>query len=79
MKVSNYAGQKVSDAKPKIKADMIAQGLAYNYAEPDKKVISRSGCECVCAIADQWYLKYGESEWQCIVRNHVENVLELYC
>lgn len=78
MRVGTHAGEKVSDAKPKIKAEMIEAGLAYNYAEPDKRVVSRSGCECVCALADQWYLKYGEPEWQSIVRNHINNTIELY-
>lgn len=78
MRVGPHSGEKVSDAKPKIKAEMIAAGTAYNYAEPDKRVVSRSGNECVVALADQWYLKYGEPEWQSIVRQHVENTIELY-
>lgn len=45
MRVGEYSGMKVSEAKPKIKNDMINAGLAYNYAEPDKKVVSRSGNE----------------------------------
>lgn len=28
------------------------------------QVISRSGDECVVALTDQWYLTYGEDEWQ---------------
>ena len=28
------------------------------------QVISRSGDECVVALADQWYMTYGETEWQ---------------
>uniref|UniRef100_A0A0K0DF01 leucine--tRNA ligase n=1 Tax=Angiostrongylus cantonensis TaxID=6313 RepID=A0A0K0DF01_ANGCA len=34
------------------------------YVEPEKKVISRSGDECVVALCDQWYLNYGEQEWK---------------
>jgi leucyl-tRNA synthetase len=26
--------------------------------------MSRSGDECVVALTDQWYLTYGEEEWQ---------------
>jgi hypothetical protein len=26
--------------------------------------MSRSGDECVVALTDQWYLVYGEAEWQ---------------
>ena len=78
MRVGSHAGEKVAEAKPKIKAEMIAAGQAYNYAEPDKRVVSRSGNECVVALADQWYLKYGEPEWQGVVRGHVESTLECY-
>ena len=28
------------------------------------QVVSRSGEDCVVALTDQWYLKYGEPEWQ---------------
>jgi leucyl-tRNA synthetase len=28
------------------------------------QVISRSGDECVVALTDQWYMTYGETEWQ---------------
>lgn len=61
-----------------IRAEMIAAGLAYPYAEPEKRVVSRSGNECVVALADQWYLKYGEPEWQAQVRDHVQSTMELY-
>lgn len=55
---------KVADAKPKVQADLIAEGLADKYVEPEKKIISRSGDECVVALCDQWYLNYGEKEWK---------------
>lgn len=78
MRVGAHAGQPVSVAKPIIKQEMINAGLAYAYSEPDRRVVSRSGNECVCAIADQWYLKYGEEKWQELVRKHVETSLETY-
>lgn len=34
--------------------------------------------QCVVAYADQWYLKYGEPEWQAQIRSHVEKKLETY-
>ena len=55
---------KVADAKPKVQADLIDEGLADKYVEPEKKIISRSGDECVVALCDQWYLNYGEKEWK---------------
>jgi leucyl-tRNA synthetase len=32
----------------------------------------------VVALADQWYLKYGEPEWQSTIRTHIEKSLECY-
>lgn len=43
MKVGKYAGKKVFDVKNNIKQDMIADGEACQYYEPDAKVISRGG------------------------------------
>jgi hypothetical protein len=40
-------------------------------------VISRSGDECVVALTDQWYLTYGEEEWQRITLQALE-ALETY-
>ncbi|KAI3840765.1 hypothetical protein MKX03_006501 [Papaver bracteatum] len=37
---------------------------AVSYSEPEKKVMSRSGNECVVALTDQWYITYGEQEWR---------------
>jgi len=54
----------VKTAKPKVKADLIAVGVAFRYSEPEKEVISRSGDKCVVCRSEQWNLKYGESEWQ---------------
>ncbi|KAK9123081.1 hypothetical protein Sjap_012683 [Stephania japonica] len=37
---------------------------AVMYSVPEKKVMSRSGDECVVALTDQWYITYGEQEWR---------------
>jgi leucyl-tRNA synthetase len=71
MKVGPYAGQKVSDAKPKIKDEMIAAGQAHLYFEPEARVVSRTNDECVVAATDQWYLAYGEESWTQAVRDHI--------
>ncbi len=71
MKVGPYAGQKVSEAKPKIKDEMIAAGQAHLYFEPESRVMSRTNDECVVAATDQWYLAYGEESWSEAVKNHV--------
>lgn len=64
MRTGKYAGQKTADAKKLIQTDLIEEGLAKKYMEPEKKVISRSGEECVVALCDQWYLNYGDAEWK---------------
>eukprot|EP00771_Trimastix_marina_P000333 gnl/Trimastix_PCT/1353.p1 GENE.gnl/Trimastix_PCT/1353~~gnl/Trimastix_PCT/1353.p1 ORF type:complete len:939 (+),score=369.15 gnl/Trimastix_PCT/1353:128-2944(+) len=62
--VGPYAGQKVQQVKVIIRDEMLEQGLAMLYSEPENLVISRSGCECVVCLADQWYITYGEDQWK---------------
>jgi leucyl-tRNA synthetase len=64
MIVSEYNGRKVQDAKPLIKKKLLEEGSAVLYSEPEKKVMSRSGDECIVALTDQWYITYGEAEWK---------------
>ncbi len=54
----------VADVKNVIKQELLDEGVAILYSEPDKQVISRSGDECVVALTDQWYLTYGEDHWK---------------
>ncbi|KAF9529079.1 hypothetical protein CPB83DRAFT_893789 [Crepidotus variabilis] len=72
MLVGAYKGLSVQEAKVKVRDDMIKEGKAFAYAEPEGVVISRSGDECVVALMDQWYLDYGEAEW----RKQTEGLLE---
>ncbi|CAN6183152.1 unnamed protein product [Urochloa humidicola] len=64
MIVGEFSGRKVQEAKPLIKSKLLAEGTAVLYSEPEKKVMSRSGDECVVALTDQWYITYGETEWK---------------
>ena len=68
MLVGDLAGEKVSDAKPKLKATLVAAGDGLIYSEPERAVVSRSGDACVVALTDQWYLTYGEDEWAASAR-----------
>ena len=77
MLVGEYKGKLVKEAKPKVKADMIKEGKAIAYAEPESLVMSRSGDECVVCFTDQWYLDYGEENWRDTVLKHVEG-MEFY-
>ncbi|CAI9097023.1 OLC1v1033311C1 [Oldenlandia corymbosa var. corymbosa] len=64
MTVGEYAGLKVQEAKSLIRNKLLESNEAVVYSEPEKKVMSRSGDECVVALTDQWYLTYGEAEWR---------------
>lgn len=64
MIAGEYAGMKVQEAKNLIKNKLIENGEAVLYSEPEKKVMSRSGDECVVALTDQWYITYGEPGWR---------------
>jgi leucyl-tRNA synthetase len=44
------------------------------YSEPEKKVMSRSGDECVVALTDQWYITYGETEWKQLTDECLSNM-----
>lgn len=66
MLIGDHQGSKVSDAKPLIRKMLELEGMAVPYSEPEKKVMSRSGDECVVALTDQWYLLYGEEEWKAL-------------
>lgn len=78
MIVGPYAGTKVSEAKAKVRLDLINSGEGLEYWEPAEIVISRSGNECVVTLCDQWYLKYGEAEWKEIVKQHVKTTFTAF-
>ena len=54
----------MADVKNVIKKEVLEEGIAILYSEPEKQVMSRSGDECVVALTDQWYLTYGEEQWK---------------
>ncbi|XP_061996179.1 leucine--tRNA ligase, cytoplasmic-like isoform X1 [Rosa rugosa] len=62
--VGEFKGRKVQEVKPLIRSKLIEAGEAISYSEPEKRVLSRSGDECVVALTDQWYITYGETEWK---------------
>ncbi|SOV04995.1 probable CDC60 - leucine--tRNA ligase, cytosolic [Ustilago sp. UG-2017a] len=64
MLVGTYKGEPVQEAKNKVRDQMIKANLAFPYAEPEGKIISRSADECVVALCDQWYMDYGEESWK---------------
>lgn len=79
MLIGAFKGESVIEAKPKVKQYLIDSGEAFDYAEPDGFVLSRSGDDCVAAHLDQWYLNYGTYEnggdgaWQEQVMGHLHD------
>lgn len=76
MAYGEFKGKSVEEAKPLVRQQLIDAKDAFNYAEPDGEVMSRSGDVCVAGHLDQWYLNYGKAgdlEWQQTVLKHVTN------
>ncbi|KAG9757494.1 leucyl-tRNA synthetase, partial [Aureobasidium melanogenum] len=76
-----HKGKSVEEAKPLVRQTLIDAGNAFNYAEPDGEVMSRSGDSCVAGHLDQWYLNYGKSgdePWQQEVLGHVNGELNTF-
>jgi len=73
MLVGSQKGKKVCDAKDGVRQELFDAGLAMRYFEPEKPVVGRSGDDCVVAETDQWFLTYGEEDWQQRVLAHVRS------
>ncbi|MDD5337595.1 MAG: leucine--tRNA ligase [Candidatus ainarchaeum sp.] len=64
-----YAGEKVSVAIEKTKADLAARKLAVAFREIDKVDGKHVHCRCgaeimVKIVANQWFIDYGDLEWK---------------
>ena len=71
--IGPYKGQPIKDVKDKVKADLIQSGEADTYFEPEGLVKNRIGQECVVALVDQWYLKYGQEDYKEFCLKHVRS------
>lgn len=69
-----YVGKSVQVVKKIIQTDMVRDGTAVIYYEPEKRIVSRSNDECVVALCDQWYLDYGAAEWKSETLKALSNV-----
>jgi len=80
MLVGEFAGQKVQDAKEKVRQSILKSGDGFAFADPSGEVISRSADDCVVAYIPQWFLNYGENdkEWQSTVLEYVKAKDGLY-
>lgn len=73
MIIGDFKGEKVETAKPKVRKQLIDAGEAFAYSEPERKVVSRSGDDCIVSLMDQWYLDYGEDSWRETALKWVDN------
>jgi len=73
MSYGPFKGTPVKKAKFAFRDKMVSDGQAFLYSEPEKKVVGRSGDECVVASIDQWYLKYGEESWKKQIEDHLNS------
>jgi leucyl-tRNA synthetase len=73
MSAGGSKGKPVKEAKFLIRADMVKEGTAFIYSEPEKRIIGRSGDECVVASVDQYYLKYGDKDWRKQIEDHLNS------
>jgi leucyl-tRNA synthetase len=73
MTYGDFSGEKVEDAKPKVRQQLLNAGEGFAYSEPERKVVSRSGDDCCVALMDQWYLDYGEESWKQVALKYVDN------
>ncbi|KAH6891236.1 hypothetical protein B0T10DRAFT_547577 [Thelonectria olida] len=73
LKVGDFKGEKVEVAKPQVRQQLVDAGEAFAYSEPERKVVSRSGDDCIVALMDQWYLDYGEESWKQVALKWVDN------
>ena len=71
--IGPYKGQPVKEVKEKVKKDLINANEGDIYFEPESLVKNRLGEECVVALVDQWYLKYGEKEFKEFCLNHIRS------
>ncbi|KUJ13558.1 leucyl-tRNA synthetase-like protein [Mollisia scopiformis] len=73
MVIGEFKCEKVEVAKPKVRQQLLDANEGFAYAEPEKKVVSRSADDCCVALMDQWYLDYGEESWKQTALKYVDN------
>ncbi|MGA9150083.1 MAG: leucine--tRNA ligase [Candidatus Nitrosopolaris sp.] len=71
-----YAGMSVSEAKDKVKNDILTSGDADIMFELiNKPVKCRCGTQCVVKLLnDQWFLNYGNVKWKYLAHECVNNM-----
>ena len=71
MVIGKYEGYKVTEAKSLVRKDLITEGSALQYYEPNGQVVSRSGDTCVVSFCEQWFINYADEDWKKRVMKYV--------
>ena len=71
--IGPYKGELIKNVKDKVKESLIKTGEADTYFEPEGLVQNRVGQECVVALVDQWYIKYGLKEYKDFCLNYIKS------
>jgi len=73
---NGYAGLPVSEAKDKVREDLLQAGKAdVMYEIMNRPVFCRCGAECVVKIfEEQWFINYGDPEWKTTAKECLERM-----
>jgi leucyl-tRNA synthetase len=71
-----YFGLSVSEAKDKVKQDLIAEGKATTmYELLNRPVQCRCKTECIVKIvSDQWFIDYGKPDWKALAHKNLDEM-----
>lgn len=69
-----YSGVKVSEAKGKVKQELIESKKASTMHEFSEKVRCRCGGKVVVAKVDSWFIDYDNEDWKEVTRACAENL-----
>jgi leucyl-tRNA synthetase len=71
-----YVGLPVTEAKEKVKEDLVRKGKAETmYEIVNRPVFCRCGTECVVKIfEDQWFIDYGNPKWKALAQRCFEQM-----
>ncbi len=74
----DFAGLRVDEAKERVKARMLKEGVADTMYEPSGPVVCRCLTRAIVKVVeDQWFLAYGDPEWKSQVHEAL-NSMNLY-
>ncbi len=74
-----YSGMKVSEAKEKIKEELISTGNAEVLRDFSEEVICRCGSRVyIKLVPDQWFIKYSDKELKEKATKHVREKLQFF-